>query len=104
MIVHGQQIHRAAKLTVEELKNLSAEDTRTLCALIRAAMESNASVCALRITLTVPRNVPAWLGELDVSISMGEAYEGKPLLVLNCSSDQNRKLHGSCLCGPTFVW
>ena len=88
VIVHGLKIHRKAELTVQNLMGLNTEDARTLCALIRAAMESDASVCALRIALSVPKDVPAWLGMLDVSIPVGAACEGKPLLVLSCSGDQ----------------
>ena len=94
VIVHGKWIHREAKLTVQDLMSLSEEATSALCALIRAAMESDASVCALRITLTAPKNVPAWWGMLDVSIPVGSAYEGKPLLVLGCSASGLHALYG----------
>ena len=94
VIVHGLKIHRKAELTVQNLMGLNTEDARALCALIRAAMESDASVCALRIALSAPKDVPAWLGMLDVSIPVGAACEGKPLLVLSCSGDQVHALYG----------
>ena len=94
VIVHGQRIHRKAKLTVQDLMNLNEEARKALCALIRAAMESDASVCALRIKLTAPEDMPAWRGLLDVSIPVGEAYEGKLLLVLGCSERGKHALYG----------
>ena len=94
VIVYGQRIHRAAELNVWALESLNEEAQTVLCALIRAAMESDASVCALRITLTVPTNVPAWKDALEVSIPVGEAFEGRPLLVLGCSEERTHALYG----------
>lgn len=89
VIVQGKRIHRTAELTVQELTSLNEEAFKALCALIREAMESDASVCALRIWLTAEKHVPAWQDVLDVSIPVGEAFEGKPLLVLGCSQKRD---------------
>ena len=96
--LHGLRIHRDAWLVVTDLTELlEASRAEALAALdeqLRAALESEAMVAAWRVELRVDASMPAWLGSVDVRLPVGDAWEGKPLLVLAFFTNGDMGLYG----------